>query len=131
VKAHHFVVRGFVLGALVSSTASMPVCAQTSEQWAAHYQRVARVRAELQNLEATGKIMNFTLAEWLRLPWMRDPSEDIGDGDIRRLNIEIDKEKRRRASLDEWRRSRDSADDPPSHTILPQLPELPPPPRWQ
>jgi hypothetical protein len=98
-KQHHFIFRILVVGVLISGTA-VPVSAQTPEEWAAHNQRVARVRAELKNLEAAGKIINVTLAEWLRLSRVRDPGEDMGDEDVKRLYVEIDKEKRLRVERD-------------------------------
>ena len=58
-KPHHFIFRGLVMALFLAI--ATPVNAQTSEEWAAYNPRVARVRAELKELQKTGPIRNWNL----------------------------------------------------------------------
>jgi hypothetical protein len=66
--------------------------AQTQEELAVHQRWVNDTRLVLGRLKASGPFRNWTLAEWVRLPWVLDPNEDISDGDIRRIAVEVNRE---------------------------------------
>ncbi len=83
----------FLLQAALVLSVSSPAGAQSSQQLAVQ----AQIRAELQQLIATGPIRDYELKTWLLTQrWILDPNETMGPTDIPRLRNKILVEKQRR-----------------------------------
>jgi hypothetical protein len=86
----------FLLQAALALSITPPVAAQSSQQLAAQ----AQIRAELQQLIATGPIRDYELKTWLLTQrWILDPNETMGPTDIPRLQNKILVEKQRRKAV--------------------------------
>ena len=130
-KPHHFIFRGLVLTLLLSGIAT-PVNAQTS----AHNQRVARVRADLKELQETGPIRNWGLEDDIRI-WSQAGYRDIPDADLDIFEREIARERMLRQQQADQKRFPPERSPPvgsPSHrpwepSLVP-YPGAPGPPSW-
>jgi hypothetical protein len=126
--------------ALFLSGIATPVNAQTSEEWAAYNPRVARVRAELKELQKTGPIRNWNLKDAIRI-WSREGYRDIPDADLDTFEREIARERMLRQRI-HGKQSKTSRQQQADQNRADQLggsasgfghgnlPEMPQPPRW-